>query len=272
MLVLLLAMALLELGTRATRIADTPLYLADNRIGYIPRPNQSGRFLWTHDWSFNELSMGTSRPFRPAPSSILLIGDSIVFGGNPYTANERLGPQLAAVTGRDVWPIGAGSWSLQNELQYLIDNPRVTSGVDQVVLVANSEDFAGPSSWANEITHPKSRHWSAAWQALQRYVFRPETPKASLHLQVPLADPSKQTQLVLRRLRRPLIVVVYPTLREAVTRSSCAFQPPAPLRHQSVRLLCINTAKGWRSDYYRDDIHPTVEGYGRLARIIAASL
>lgn len=96
-LILLALLLGIELTVRATRVNDVPLYQADNRIGYIPVPNQTGAFLWTHRWTFNELSMGTAARFRPGlPGSILLVGDSLVLGGNPYRAEQRLGPQLAA--------------------------------------------------------------------------------------------------------------------------------------------------------------------------------
>ena len=108
------ALLLIELGLHASRVVDGPRYESNDRIGYIPKANQSGAFLWTNRWAFNELSMGTERPFRPsARTDILLIGDSIVYGGNPYRAEERLGPTLERVTKTTVWPIGAGSWSLQ---------------------------------------------------------------------------------------------------------------------------------------------------------------
>jgi lysophospholipase L1-like esterase len=55
--------------------------------------------------------------FVPDPAgNILLIGDSIVWGGNPYKAGERLGARLQALLKDKVWTASAGSWSLQNEI------------------------------------------------------------------------------------------------------------------------------------------------------------
>ncbi|MGU5731348.1 hypothetical protein ACV1DR_20970 [Aeromonas jandaei] len=119
-----LGLALIEIGIRISGIIDFPLYDADNHIGYIPKPNQSGSFLRTHDWQFNSLSMGATE-FRPTDkdTDTLLIGDSIVLGGNPYKQGDRLGPQLQLIHGGNVWPISAGSWALRNELVYLNLHP-----------------------------------------------------------------------------------------------------------------------------------------------------
>ena len=130
-----------------------PLYKADNQLGYIPAPNQSGAFLHSRQWRFNEYSMG-SAAFEPDPRrfNILLVGDSIVLGGNPLNQSDRLGPQLEKLSGWQVWPVSAGSWALQNELAYLRTHPDVLQRVDAVAIVSNSGDFGEPSSWASPVT------------------------------------------------------------------------------------------------------------------------
>src|SRR4051812_6093297 len=84
-----------EIGTRVSGIADFPLYRADQSLGYVPAPNQRGAFLNRNGWVFNELSMGTDRPFDPdSVFNLLLVGDSIVNGGNPVRQSDRLGPAI----------------------------------------------------------------------------------------------------------------------------------------------------------------------------------
>jgi hypothetical protein len=54
--------------------------------------------------------------FLPDPAgNILLVGESIVWGGNPYKAADRLAAKLQSLVKGKVWPISAGSWGLQNE-------------------------------------------------------------------------------------------------------------------------------------------------------------
>lgn len=111
-----------EVGLRIAGVTDFPIYDVDDEIGYVPSPSQSGRFLRSHDWVFNEHSMGTARPWSPdARQDVLLIGNSIVMGGNPYRQADKLGPLLARQLGDHfaVWPIAAGGWTNVNESVYL---------------------------------------------------------------------------------------------------------------------------------------------------------
>lgn len=98
---------------------DFPIYETNAAIGYIPAANQRGSFLNKNEWHFNELSMGAGT-FKPGPwVDTLLIGDSVVLGGNPITQNDRLGAVLERAIGGRVWPVSAGSWAIRNELNYL---------------------------------------------------------------------------------------------------------------------------------------------------------
>ncbi len=109
------ALVLAEGAAQLSGVVDLPIYEANNQIGYIPAPNQSGKFLHKNDYRFNEYSMGAGS-FSPDPArfNLLLVGDSIVLGGNPLAESDRLGPQLEKRAGWQVWPVSAGSWALQN--------------------------------------------------------------------------------------------------------------------------------------------------------------
>lgn len=156
-----------EIAVRISGIVDFPLYVANNEIGYIPAPSQSGDFLRKNHWQFNSKSMGALE-FAPSDAvDTLLIGDSVVLGGNPYREEDRLGPQLKTVLQHPVWPISAGSWGLRNELQYLKLHPEVVQSSDQIIFVSNNGDFGEASSWSCEKTHPRSH---PAWATL--YVFK----------------------------------------------------------------------------------------------------
>ncbi|MFZ3026968.1 hypothetical protein, partial [Rhodoferax sp.] len=85
-----------EGAVRAFGLVGFPLYAANAQIGYIPAASQQGSFLNKNDWQFNALHMGAPA-FKPdAARDVLLLGDSVVFGGNAYRQPERLGPALQA--------------------------------------------------------------------------------------------------------------------------------------------------------------------------------
>ena len=178
-----------EVGVRVAGLVDFPLYDADATIGYIPKANQRGSFLNKNDWVINEKHMG-AETFVPDPAgNILLVGDSIVWGGNPYALPDRLGPRLQALVKGKVWPIAAGSWSLQNQLAYLNANPDVVSRVDTIVFVLNSGDLGPPSSWNCSLTHQRERSTVALIYLAKKYVLRWPCEGTPAELQLKTQDP-----------------------------------------------------------------------------------
>src|ERR1700749_2777557 len=82
-----------EVATRLTGVADFPLYRADADLGYVLAPDQKGAFLNKNHWVYNEKSQGAG-PWHPnGKTDLLLLGDSLVLGGNPVDQPDRLGPQ-----------------------------------------------------------------------------------------------------------------------------------------------------------------------------------
>ncbi|GGH51939.1 hypothetical protein GVY41_07950 [Frigidibacter albus] len=258
---------------------DFPLYDADNRTGYIPAANQSGSFLNSRDYAVNAEHMGTADPFIPGPGlDILLVGDSIVWGGNPYREPERLAPQLRAATGAQVWPISAGSWSLVNELNYLEDHPEVVAGSDRIVFVLNSGDFSSPSSWRDELYHPRGRPVSALYYYAQKYLLKPQAPPTPAELVVPAEDPFAKLATFLATCSCEADFWLYPTKAEledstgapAVVDMGVDLTTRAGAAPERVHL--VQDISGWDPDLYKDTIHPTPAGFGVLAQGIAATL
>jgi len=46
-----------EIAVRLSGILDFPTYAVDSEIGYIVKPNQSGKFLNKNPWAFNDRSV-----------------------------------------------------------------------------------------------------------------------------------------------------------------------------------------------------------------------
>lgn len=267
-----------ELIIRASGITDFPLYEANKEIGYIPKPSQAGSFLHKNSWEFNSLSMGAGQ-FTPTNGiDTLLIGDSIVLGGNPYKQQDRLGPTLQTETKHAVWPISAGSWSLSNELIYLKIHQDILKDIDDFIFVLNSEDFQQPSSWSCETTHPRTYPFSATYYAFKKYIYDfPPCTNAPNELTVAEGDWKADLKDFLRSevvKGKPVSFFLYPNKKESAGKPEtiAAFEKHAAdllqASNGNARVFSIYRDPRWNSQFYRDGIHPTIEGTKVLASII----
>lgn len=269
-----------ELGVRLAGVVDVPLFVVDAKVGYLPAPSQQGSFMRRNGWAFNELSMGTPRPFKPGPQrDILLVGDSVVYGGPHYRDNERLGPLLEqAVPGSRVWPLAAGSWATRNELAWLRAHPEVVRQVDDIVFVTTSGDFTNEAAtWHCESNNPTHRPWSALWYlAVKKWQLErcdqilPEHQVPSGNTREELAAWLAAPELKDKR----LIFVLYPFKEPFEKIGVKANQAEFIFLKSLTDWIIIDLAAetGWRTSLYKDDAHPTAQGNAALAVFIAKSL
>lgn len=258
---MMLALIAGEVAARLAGVGDFPLYLADEEVGYIPAPSQQGAFLGRNSWAFNEHSMGVSESYAPQPEDIMLVGDSLVLGGNMIDQPDKLGPRLEAATNCDVWPLSAGSWGLRNELAALRRDPSL-SIPQTLVLVLNSADFAAPSRWRSELTHPRSKPVSVLAYAIRKRFFSPGEPAP------PPQDPRWRAELdgFLQAYPGRVIAVAYPALDELDRSSS-----PIPALPARIAVIDPRTSPGWDPADYADSIHPTASANAELAAMIASA-
>ena len=275
-----------EVALRLAGIVVFPTYQVDDVIGYIPAPNQSGVFLNKNRWEINERSMGSS-PWQPdGQHDLLLLGDSLVWGGNSLDQPEKLGQRLQVAVGDRwrVWSASAGSWSVLNELAYLDRFPDVQAETDTLVWALNSGDFSPSRSlWSSDNTHPRDRPTSALAYALGKYALT----RLGLNDHLP-SEEAQNAQTVSHAsaelLKAPLtqlakdkqvLVVLYPDQTE--------LSKPTP-RYEAFKavltgstndccsLLELRAQSEWKPDLYRDNIHPTPQGNEVFARLIHQAL
>ena len=278
---LAIAFLILEIGSRLTRISDFPIYDANNEIGYIPKASQHGKFLWTHDWIFNEYHMGADT-FKPSNAEdILLIGDSIVLGGNPLKESERLGPTLQRKINLAVWPISAGSWGMRNELIYLNSNPDVVKNIDTFIFVWNSGDFDQASSWSCEITHPKHPPISAFLYAFKKYVysFQKCTGEIKPEYLVASGDWHNELKAFINSAamkNKKVVAFLYPDINEQKDVNLIKEKLDShihEIQQAGIKeVISIGHDPRWGPSNYRDGIHPSGQGNKVLADIIANPL
>jgi lysophospholipase L1-like esterase len=232
----------------------------------------------SHDWRFNELSMG-SGPFKPdaLKFNLLLVGDSVVLGGNPLTESERLGPQLQKLTNWQVWPISAGSWALQNELSYVRSHSGILPKIDAIAFVLNSGDFDEPSSWASELTHPRTRPFPGLIFLVEKYALNTAPPAVPAALKVAHRDWRTDFRAVSAAFAKPVFVFLYPDQSEV--RDPQRMQRLLMTHASEIKEATRGTARvynvarqEWTLDNYRDGIHPSGKGNMTLAAIFKTDI
>lgn len=279
----ILILIALELVARMAGTIDFPLYDANNLVGYVPKANQSGSFLNRNDWAVNDRNMGTRSNWTDGADDLLLVGDSIVWGGNSYAENDRLGPNLQRLIddqklSKRVWPISAGSWAVVNETNWLHANPDVFSSAETIVFIFNSKDFGAPSSWADPFTHPREHPYSALAYLAQKYVVESGERTTPEPLRVPSIDPVAALADVVSSCGCTVHIWLYPTKDEFLAPDSAGkaledgFKPFIGQLGASAKIHRVSEITGWAPTLYKDDIHPTPEGMRILAGAIAKSL
>lgn len=286
-LALLLCSAVLgEVGLRWAGVTDFPVYQTDEVTSYIPAPEQSGAYLNKNRWLVNERSMG-SGPWEPkVQRDLLLLGDSLVWGGNPLDQADKLGPRLQAAVGDRwrVWSASAGSWSVLNELAYLDRFPDVQAETDVMVWVINTGDLASkPSQWSSDDSHPRSHPQSALIYAVGKYV----APRLGFGAEVPpstvknaSAISAETAELLKSRLsqlatNKRILIVLYPDKTElgsATTHHQTFKSVLESLLGGCCTLLELREQNDWQASLYRDDIHPSAPGNEVFARLIFKTL
>jgi hypothetical protein len=282
------ALALVETTVRVSGLTDFPVYYVDSEIGYMPKESQSGNFLRKNDWCFNDKSMPIALNWNPnLRPNVLLIGNSIVMGGDRYRQEDKLAPQIQKRLGNQplIWPIAAGGWTQVNEMVYLNRHPEVVAQADSFAWEYMSGGLSAAKQWPGEYVFPSERPLFASWYVIRRYIL-PRFFAFKLSSELPVTGNANQdnikkfdrsvAELVASSNRsRANLIWLYPNalqLREA--RQGHEWLPERLKleeisRKHGVTVVDIAANPTWNSSLYRDDgVHLTVEGNSVLASIL----
>lgn len=282
-----ISLVFLELGLRYVGYGSFPIYDRDDEIKYIPAANQQGNFLNRNEWYFNDRHMGNKSNWDPKKHpDILLIGNSIVLGGNPFHHDDKLGPLLEKdLDGRyTVWSAAAGGWSNVNEMVYLDRNPDVLKNADAMIIEYMDGGLSAPNPWPGYYVFPDHRGWSLTNFAFGKYVVRPLVGHFINEFgSLPITGTTDPAQL--ERFRtlvsnaakdRKVVIFMYPMLKNL--RNTAGWQTViAPIQEicRQQALTCVDVAKDptWSETLYSTDgVHPTVAGNKALAAILASAV
>lgn len=279
-----------EAGVRLSGLTDFPIYASDKGVGYIPKPNQAGKFLHENSWVFNDRSMGTENHWDPTRRpNVLLIGNSIVIGGNPYSQKNKLGSLIQHELGYKyaVWPIAAGGWSNVNETTYFEKNPDVSRAADFFVWEYMSGGLSRLNRWQGEYVFPTKKPGWATWYVLRRYVLprliefdtNELPPMGGLEVNSLARFDSTISKLSSASGNRPPgILLLYPDRAQLLAAENGVEWLPERSELEKLtakyglRIVDIARRPEWNGGLYRDDTHPTSEGNAVLARILTHAI
>lgn len=124
-------------------LTSLSLYQADKDYEYIPKPNQKTR-VYRNKYATNEFSMRSEPIHQDDSCTVLLIGDSIIYGGNSTDQDSLASTILErAATTRfrrkvRVLNISAQSWGPDNGAAYIKKHGLFNA--DLIILVYSSHD------------------------------------------------------------------------------------------------------------------------------------
>jgi len=272
-LVIVPLLILAEVAVRILGIANVPIREANNVNGYIPLASQSGRFL-LNDWSINSMRMISSTEFTTQNNEVLLVGDSVIFGGNPLSQQQRVGAQLDTLLSNSTsYAIADGRWSFKNGLNYIEQNLEEIKGTETIIFVLNSDDFNAPSSWRCMSDHPTEKPYSHLLFSIRKY-FSPicenETPS---HLVVPDYEYIDKFRLIKSALSETrFIVFLYQNKSEFSASITLRSLLDSQVLQYAEVFELVDYADMWDLNYYSDSIHPNADGAAALARILNEAL
>jgi hypothetical protein len=215
--------------------------------------------------------------------NLVLVGNSIVLGGNRSKHEEKLGALLEKeLTGRYiVWPVAAGGWSNVNEMAYLDRNADVLQNADAVIIefmraqpyrpVALYDVFPDERPWLLT-AHITREMWLSqlAQKTFRDFGSLPQFGVPDKH------ELERFRTLVTTIVKeRKLVIFRYPTVTNLRNQSQWqrAIAPVMELcRVMAAKCVDIARVPAWNeSAYFGDGVHQTAEGNKILASILASA-
>jgi len=266
----------LEVALRIGGLGSFPVYVQDPVVGYYLVPNQHGLFLQKNHWFVNSDGFANDRNFTDSHPSSLLVGDSIVYGGDPVDYDCRVGTLAGEFSKQATWVAAAGGWNLLNELAFLEQHQRILRKVDRLIFVLNNGDFDAAGQWTGEFSFP-TRHPLFLIPYLARRYLLPH-PAELPPVAIAATGHGRTWQPEFDRLVDAypfrITVILYPDRTDYADKALWERHTAEIRRYagarKDIRVIDLRDRKSWRRSYYRDEIHPTCAGNHALAEIVAA--
>ena len=274
-LICLAALVLCELLIRWKGINSFALYARDDRCHYRMKASQRGCFLNRYQWVYDERGMRSRNHVPTLAGAVILLGDSVVDGGNYLTQSETLAERLQEAIGRTVYPIACHGWSIGNELAALTSMPG-WQDAEKLILVLNTGDFdytnEGSSRWSFPTRLPLCLlPWLVCRQLYRRYPawWSPERPApTAMEIKRLRNQNLARFKDVVENFRGTVTILRFPKKGENAA-TETYFEDLTAVAKSKVSLIDITDSPMWTADCYLDNIHPNPKGADVLSTYIS---
>ena len=255
-------------------IGDFPLFARGGRSSYRMAANQRGCFRRRFDWRYDRHGMRTDANVSNLEGLTILLGDSVVDGGNTLDQRHTLAALASQCSGQTVYPVACHGWALCNELAALADMPGWMAA-RRLVWMVNTGDFDEICEGDNEFSFPTRRPlWLLSW-LVRRYLYRanprwwPMRRPSVVRTERPDLRQSALAAFALmaQRFSGEIIILRYPMRGQDV--AHIAFYDILAEVRSGIRQIDIGRIPGWGADCYIDHIHPNAHGVALIAAQIA---
>jgi hypothetical protein len=270
----------------ALGLGDPPLYESSDAYEYRLRPNQQ---LWRFGKRIEINALGqrsAELPTHRSPSRrrVLVIGDSVVWGGSQLDQSLIATELVHRQTGFDVVNVAAPSWGPANQLAYL-QTHGLLEATDVVLVISSHDAFDVPTfePLARSPDKPTHKPWSALQEGVQRYLLPRIIRRSAVdHVVKPEGSAATQSLADLLALlaRSGVRVGVLQYWEQGEIRADQPYSGHAAIAHvlqdqgiQPVQAGPIFRRCGPLATLFTDAIHPyTAAGQACLARSILQAL
>lgn len=297
----LLFLVIIEVILRlAFGLGNPALLQADADTGYRFRPNQIvfrfGKKTKYNQYSQRSQSININKP--QGTLRILMLGDSILNGGNSTDQNEIISELFKARLTTKIRPVevlnaSAGSWAIGNALGYIRKFGIFES--DAVILELSSHDLTQPTSTSQRISndpnYPAEPPILALQEAWIRYILPKlagifplksapaEIPISSLNPDLQFKQNMQQLKVLAQKVaarKIPLFIMFIPQLDNLVPTINTPEYKPEFLKFcQEIQVPVIDVHANWSNlppatikTYFRDNVHPNVPGNQAVADLL----
>jgi lysophospholipase L1-like esterase len=275
---------------------------ADSYTGYRFQPDQKvvrfGKRIEYNQYSQRSKPITLQKPKETL--RILMIGDSVLNGGNPIDQKQVITEQLqaklkAAVQHTEVLNASAGSWGIGNHLGYL--KKFGTFDSDAVILQIGSHDLTQPTSTServrNDPNYPTRPPLSAIQEAVNRYLlprilentnFNPFSNQEIPHISSAQVDQQFQKNMeafkaavkLVRDKKIPIYVLFTPNRYDLIPKPATPpYKPEFMQVLKSLQIQVFDTHEAWSklpsnvvATYFRDEVHLNEVGNQAVANLI----